>query len=429
MNLLKKLSLSALAVIGLASITACGGFDKDKGYTDITSKLTLKKDYKGKSFFDDGIGLAEVERLTDGDTSTFNLAVQSKDGSSSVVIRYDGINTPESTIEIRPWGKSAAKYNFNRLENAYQIVIEGIYVSSADNSKTLEKTGNRYLGYVWYRNSESDSFKNLNLEMVENGYSKSMSPIKDYEKYFIEAEAFAKKHKMHIHSNDVDPNYTGDVANDVSLEEICKDLASDDPTLYSKDIGAGAKVAFEATILNHKSDSTHYYTVGAIGLDGVLYSMDIFAGYSSYPINAQEYLTIGSTYHIVARISTFNGKYQITDISYSSGKIDDAYTHLIVKDNYALFDSNNTRFRMKSETGLHGDLVVESATYENNTLKIVGNALDYKNAETSKKYTIVVNNVTSYDVSTLTGKSISCGGFKNAAGEIVVLSTNDLKVR
>ena len=38
-----------LAVIGLASITACGGFDKDKGYTDITSKLNLTKEYDGKS--------------------------------------------------------------------------------------------------------------------------------------------------------------------------------------------------------------------------------------------------------------------------------------------------------------------------------------------------------------------------------------------
>lgn len=50
MNLLKKISLSMLAVIGLASITACGGFNKDKGYTDITSKLNLTKEYDGKSF-------------------------------------------------------------------------------------------------------------------------------------------------------------------------------------------------------------------------------------------------------------------------------------------------------------------------------------------------------------------------------------------
>lgn len=130
MNLLKKLSLSALAVIGLASITACGGFDKDKGYTDITSKLSLKKDYKGKNFFDDGIGLAEVERLTDGDTSTFNLAVQSKDGKSSATVRYHGINTPESTGSVDKWGKSASKYNANRLSNAYQIVIESVFDSS-----------------------------------------------------------------------------------------------------------------------------------------------------------------------------------------------------------------------------------------------------------------------------------------------------------
>ena len=53
-----------MAVIGLGSLTACGGgIDKDKGYNDIASKLTLNKDYAGKNFFDDGIGLVEVLNL------------------------------------------------------------------------------------------------------------------------------------------------------------------------------------------------------------------------------------------------------------------------------------------------------------------------------------------------------------------------------
>ena len=248
MNLLKKISLSMLAVIGLASITACGGFDKDKGYTDITSKLKLTKDYDGKNFFDDGIGLVEVRRLTDGDTTTFTLPVPSKDGSSSVVIRYHGIDTPESTIDVQVWGKSASKYNFNRLENAYQIVIEGIYTTS-NGVITLSKTNQRYLGYVWYRNSETDEFKNLNLEMVENGYSDSTTPISDYKTYFEQAKDFAKKHKMHIWSNDDDPNYNPNPVA-TNLEEIVKDINSDDSVLYSRELGVGAQVKFTGTVLD-----------------------------------------------------------------------------------------------------------------------------------------------------------------------------------
>lgn len=427
MKLLKKISLSALAVIGLASITACGGFDKDKGYTDITSKLSLTKDYNGKSFFDDGIGVATVERLTDGDTTTFNLSVPAKDGKSSATVRYHGINTPESTGSVDKWGKSASKYNFNRLENAYQIVIEAV-LDSKTGRPSVDSNGTRYLGYVWYRNSESDTFKNLNLELTENGYTDVVSPIGDYKAYFEEAKAFAKKHEMHLWSNDDDPNYNPNPV-ETTVEGMVKDLASETPTLYSLDNEVGAKVVFKATILNHTENSTHYYTVGAMGADGKLYTMSMYGAYSSAPINSSKYLTIGSTYHIVANIQKYNGKYQISGIEYSVGKTDDNHTHLISAGDYSLFDSNNARFNDASETGLHGDLVVESATYENNTLKIVGNALDSKDATTSQKYTVVVNNVTSYDVSTLTGKSISCGGFKNTAGEIVILSTSDLKVR
>lgn len=427
MNLLKKISLSMLAVIGLASITACGGFNKDKGYTDITSKLNLTKEYNGKSFFDDGIGVADVERLTDGDTTTFRLPVASKDGKSTATIRYHGINTPESTGSVDKWGKSASKYNYNRLEHAYQIVIESV-MDSKTGKPSVDSNGTRYLGYVWYRNSESDTFKNLNLELTENGYTDVVSPIGDYKSYFDEAKAFAKKHKMHLWSNDDDPNYNPNPVA-TTVEEMVKDLALETPTLYSLDNEVGAKVVFTATILNHTENNTHYYTVGSIGSDGKLYTMSMYGAYGSAPINSSKYLTIGSTYHIVANIQKYNGKFQISGIEFSIGKKDDAHTHLLSIDDYILFNSQNSKFNDKSETGLYGDLVVESATFENNTLKIVGNALDYKGSATSQKYTVVVNNVTSYDVNSLTGKSISCGGFKNAAGEIVILSTSDLIIR
>lgn len=427
MNLLKKLSLSALAVIGLASITACGGFDKDKGYTDITSKLSLKKDYKGKNFFDDGIGLAEVERLTDGDTSTFNLAVQSKDGKSSATVRYHGINTPESTGSVDKWGKSASKYNANRLSNAYQIVIESVFDSSTG-KPSVDSNGIRYLGYVWYRNSESDTFKNLNLELVENGYTDVVSPIGDYKSYFDEAKAFAKKKEMHIWSKDDDPNYNPNPVS-TTVEEMVKDLASDSPTLYSIDNEVGAKIVFTATILAHTENSTHYYTVGSIGSDGKLYTMNMFGGYTNAPINSGKYLTIGSTYYIVANIQKYNGKYQISGIEYSVGRTDDAHTHLVKANNYIVFNSNHTRFSDKSETALYGDLVVESASLKDNTLTIVGNALTNKSATTTKKYTVVVNNVTSYDVNSLTGKSVSCAGFKNDKDEVVISSISDLTIR
>lgn len=417
-----------MAVIGLGSLTACGGgIDKDKGYNDITSKLTLNKDYAGKNFFDDGIGLVEVLKLTDGDTTTFTLPTPSKDGRTSVVIRYHGIDTPESTIDVQKWGKSASKYNASRLANAYQVVVEGVYKTSETANQELSKTGERYLGYVWYRNSETDTFKNLNCEMVENGYTDVVTPIADYRNRFDEAKKFAKDNELHIWSNDEDPNYSPDPIT-TTVEEIKKDLDSLDPKFYSLENEVGAKVMFKGTILSHTENSTHYYTIGEIGSDGKLYTMNMFAGYTSAPINSSRYLTIGSTYHVVATIQKYNGKYQISGIIFSIGKTDDSHTHLVSSNDYIIFDNNHEAYSDRAETGVKGDLVVQTAILENNTLKLVGTAKNYPDAK-AQTYTVIVKNYSSSDVLSLVGKSISCSGFKNTDGNIELLSENDLKIR
>lgn len=53
-------------------------------------------------------------------------------------------------------------------------------MDSKTGKPSVDSNGTRYLGYVWYRNSESDTFKNLNLELTENGYTDVVSPIGDY---------------------------------------------------------------------------------------------------------------------------------------------------------------------------------------------------------------------------------------------------------
>ena len=67
-----------------------------------------------------------------------------------------------------------------------------------------------------------ESFKNLNLQIVENGYSKSTiqnSPQYEYYPYFKKAETFAKENQLHIWSNDEDPNYS-DAALNVTLKDL-----------------------------------------------------------------------------------------------------------------------------------------------------------------------------------------------------------------
>lgn len=406
MNLFKKVSLSLLGVIGLVSITSCGKFDKTKDYLDITSSCELSLDYEGKSFFNDGISKVNIIKLTDGDTTTFGLPNDTD--KTSIVVRYDAINTPESTASVEKWGKSASKYNANRLENAYEVVVESVLDS--DGKPSYESNG-RYMAYVWYRNSATDTFKNLNLELVENGYAKKYGVAVDkYKDYFTKAENFAKEHELRVWGNDDDPLFSDDPYK-VTIEELVKDLASDDPFYYSVEDEYGARIQFEATVLDHWiSGSSNYYTFGSVGSDGILYSMDCFGGYDNAPL--QGFLGIGNTYKLTAAVSKYNDNYQISGVEYVIGKNEDTNASLISEGSYYIFDSTHKRIDVKYDLGLNTDLVVSSASLENATLTIVGSTYD-KASKSDKEFTIIINNVSEYDVNSLSNKSISCKGFVN----------------
>jgi len=130
-------------------------------YTDSLGQPLLidDSDYLGKEFIADGIGVATVYRYIDGDTTWFST------GSNSFSVRYLGIDTPESTALYEPWGKAAAQYTREKLENAETIVLQAEGVR-------LDGNG-RYLAWVWYRDTAESDFVLLNLELVELAYSKN----------------------------------------------------------------------------------------------------------------------------------------------------------------------------------------------------------------------------------------------------------------
>ena len=106
--------------------------------TPQTESLKLTQDYTGKDFIKDGIGVVTPVRYVDGDTTVFRTA-----SGEDFTVRYNGINTPESTGQIQEWGKTASNFNKSRLSNATEI-----YVESNDGNWNLDSTGSRYLGYV-----------------------------------------------------------------------------------------------------------------------------------------------------------------------------------------------------------------------------------------------------------------------------------------
>ena len=146
---------------------------------------------KNKTFFENGIEEVKLLQVFDGDTASFIL----QDGRS-ILCRFLGINAPECTKKVEPYGKEALNFVKTRLENANIIVIE------ADTDKPeLDATHNRYLAYVWY--GENYPLKLLNLEIVEASLAKLLI-MNNVTKYTETLEAAYKRVKhlgINIHGS------------------------------------------------------------------------------------------------------------------------------------------------------------------------------------------------------------------------------------
>ena len=140
--------------------------------------VVVDEDLTGKLKFNENSGTVKakvsVKSYIDGDTTHFFVPTSiCPDGVLKA--RYIAINTPESTGKIEEWGKKASEYTKSKLSNAESIIIE-----SDDGTWNLDSTGSRYLVWVWYRNSETEDYRCLNLEILEEGLalpsSSSFSP-------------------------------------------------------------------------------------------------------------------------------------------------------------------------------------------------------------------------------------------------------------
>lgn len=128
-------------------------FELNTNLTDANLMQTVE--YEGRDFFRDGIGVVELVRCIDGDTTRFRIP-----GGSDFSVRYLGIDTPESTGRIEPWGRAASEFVCDALTNAQTIVLQ-----RDPQAGNVDSTGTRQLAYVWYDG------RLLNLELIELAFS------------------------------------------------------------------------------------------------------------------------------------------------------------------------------------------------------------------------------------------------------------------
>ena len=321
-------------LVSLASCKKCNSCKKEGDFTSETyswetpqtDKLKLTADYKGKDFIKDGIGEVTPVRFVDGDTTVF----RTKSGEEFTV-RYNGINTPESTYRIEPWGYAASK--FNKATYAEEIAKGAkIVLQTEDMVTRLDSTGQRYLAWVWFVYPDGDS-KLFNLQMAELGYAhvKSASGTQ-YEKYFTDAIFDISIYKLRIYG-ETDPGYDySNTAKEMSIKQI-RELYGTEEAINSNTIeGFSSPFIKVSGIVVRKNGQTNAYIQQYDEETNKYYGIYVYGGYNSI-----SKLLVGAKVEVTAKIGYYYGALQITDVTSDSSIKVYSFAHkddiVVIKEN------------------------------------------------------------------------------------------------
>ena len=248
-----------------------------------------------------------VKTFIDGDTTHFNFP-GGNFPNGVLKARYLAVNTPESTGKIEEWGKAAANFTKNALKDATSIIVE-----SETAGWDADSTGDRYLVWVWYKKSDSEPYRNLNLELLQNGLAiASNSANNHYGETCMKAIAQAKAEKLKVYSNEKDPDFFYGGASTITLRELRCNL-----TTYNN-----TKVAFEGVVTRNAGESVYVEEYDAE--TGMYYGMYVYYGYNLSSAGLK-ILSVGNRVRIVGSVQYYEagGSYQVSDISYNVRHPDD----------------------------------------------------------------------------------------------------------
>jgi len=241
-----------------------------------------------------------VKAYIDGDTTHFYVPNSVVD-TGLLKARYLAVNTPESTGKIEEWGKKASSFTKEKLSSATSIIIE-----SDNNTWNVDSTGGRHLVWVWYKPEGSDTYRNLNIELLQNGLSiASNSAENQYGEICMAAIGQAKAEKLHMHSNKKDPDFFYGDAVPVTLKGLRTNIE-----LYE-----GMKVAFEGTITRENAQTV--YVEEYDPETDMYYGMTVYYGYNLTGTGL-EILDPGNRVAFVGSVQYYatGGTWQISDIKY-----------------------------------------------------------------------------------------------------------------
>ena len=247
-----------------------------------------------------------VKLFIDGDTTHFHVPTSvSADGILKA--RYIAVNTPESTGQIEEWGKKASNFTREKLSNAEKIIIE-----SNNDKWEKDSSGGRHMAWVWYKPKGETEYRNLNLELVQNGLSLASGSTTDrYGDLTARAYTQAQRYKLNAFSGQPDPDfYYGGL-----IQVDLKTLRTNTKLYENKD------VVFTGVIVRN-SEQTVYVEQYDEETD-MYYGMNVYCGYTSGEID--NVLKVGNEVLFVGNVQYWEGggTWQVTDIHYSAFDPDD----------------------------------------------------------------------------------------------------------
>ncbi|MBQ6832214.1 MAG: thermonuclease family protein [Oscillospiraceae bacterium] len=305
-------ALLAALCIALGCLAGCGGNPAGNETTLPAEESTTAPaqefvDYAGSVELDMEsetakcqLTVAEIKGFVDGDTTHFYVPTSVSE-NGLLKARYLAVNTPESTGKIEEWGKKASSFTKEKLSTAVEIVLE-----SDDANWNLDSTGGRHLVWVWYRPEGSTSYRNLNIELLQNGLSiASNSAENRYGETCMAAIAQAKAQKLHMHSNETDPDFYYGEALPVTLKHLRTNIE-----LYEN-----MKVAFEG-VITRESGQTVYVEEYDPETD-MYYGMNVYYGYNLTGTGL-EILEPGNRVAFVGSVQYYatGDSWQVSDIKY-----------------------------------------------------------------------------------------------------------------
>ena len=292
--------------------------------------VQLELDYVGHTFYVDGIEQVELFQAIDGDTAHF---IPKSGKGDNIKARFYGIDTPESTGKVQPYGDEASAFTKGILKEANANGT--IVVSSAQDDYGLpnpDSTGSRYVSLVWVntemKDAPMDKLYLLNLMIVQEGLSnvKNADAMPQYKETLYKAEQQARDYKLNLFSGVIPDSFPqGDYEN-VSLleikEEVVKSLQDEthQNAFHNKKVRVRGTVAgFANNILYlqgffpDEDESGEAIVDPVTGeISGQYAGVNIFVGMSAIP---SKYTKINTYIQVSGLAKNSDFGFQITDVS------------------------------------------------------------------------------------------------------------------